>query len=156
VTRAVLYDTWAFVALANKADPYHAASAELDRELEAQGYVPLITDYVFDETLTFLQASAGSRVSLRFADLILARASGGNLQWIDVDAERRRSALALFRKLAPEEPRLSFTDCTSFAVMRELGVTLAFTCDRHFHRGGSGIRPLFEVRGKKLRKRPLR
>ena len=154
--RAVLYDTWALVALGNRADPYHSASAELDRELEMQGYVPLVTDYVFDETLTFLQASAGPKASLPFAELMLARVNGGNVQWLDIDAERRRSALDLFRKLAPEEPRLSFTDCTSFAVMRELGVKLAFTCDRHFHRAGSGIRPLFEIHGKKLRPRPLR
>jgi predicted nucleic acid-binding protein len=49
-----------------------------------------------------------------------------------------------------QTPRLSFTDCTSFVIMRELGLKLAFTADRHFHRAGGGIRPIFEQHGSKL------
>jgi predicted nucleic acid-binding protein len=64
------------------------------------------------------------------------------------------NALNLFRKLAPEEERLSFTDCTSLAVMRELGITLAFTADRHFHRAGKGIRPLLVRERRRLIFRP--
>ncbi len=66
---------------------------------------------------------------------------------MDVTRIRRAAALGLFRNLAPVVPRLSFTDCTSFAVMRDLGLKLAFTMDRHFHRAGGGIRPLFDVQG---------
>ena len=35
----------------------------------------------------------------------------------------------------------SFTDCTSFVVMRELGIREALTTDRHFVQAGFGIRP---------------
>lgn len=150
---AVFYDTWAWAAIGNTRDSNHALGVQLDRDLEARGYVPVITDYVFDETLTLLHASAGARASLPFAELLLLRVDAGNVQWLDIDAERRREALDLFKGLAPVEPRISFTDCASFAVMRELGMKFAFSADRHFHRAGSGIRPLLERVGRRLRVR---
>ena len=140
--RGFLYDAWAFVALCNSADSHHAAAAGLDLELERRGYVGVTTDHVFDETLTWLHRAAGSRVALVFADLFAARVAADDLLLVEVNGVRRAQALALFRRLSREEPRLSFTDCTSFAVMHELGLELAFTADQHFHRAGKRVRPL--------------
>jgi predicted nucleic acid-binding protein len=148
--RTFFYDTWAFVALANTADPHHAVSVELDRSLEAHGFVGLTSDYVLDEAATLLHVSAGADVAISFLELIEAQRAGAELQLVEVSSDRRLRAIETFKKLAPTEPRLSFTDCTSFAVMRELKVSLAFTADRHFHRAGAGIRPLLELRGKRL------
>src|SRR5882672_8853032 len=111
-------------------------SEECDRALEREGYVAVTSDYVFDETLTCLHASAGARVAMIFADLLLARVDAWEVLLTDVTPSRRTLALATFRKLAPAEPRLSFTDCTSFVVMRELGIDIAFTADGHFRRAG--------------------
>lgn len=140
--RAFFYDTWAFVALADRRDPAHRVAAALDLALERGGYVAVTTDYVLDETLTFLNAAAGPGAALAFLDGFLIRVAAGDVQQIDVTPDRRERALSLFRKLAPGERRLSFTDATSFGVMRELGVQLAFTADAHFHRAGQGIRPM--------------
>ena len=148
--RAFFYDTWAFVALANKADPHHALAVELDRELEKQGYVAATSDYVIDEAITLLHLSGGARAALALLDVIEARTAASELLLLEIHAERRARAVEIFRKLAAEEPRLSFTDCTSFGAMRELGIQLAFTADRHFHRAGAGIRPLLERRGARL------
>lgn len=106
------------------------------------GYVGATSDYVLDETLTGLHAAAGSRVALTFADSLLARVEAEYVLLVEVNAFRRDKALELFRRLSSSIPRLSFTDCTSFAVMRELDVSLAFTADKHFRMAGSGIRPL--------------
>ena len=35
----------------------------------------------------------------------------------------------------------SYTDCTSFALMRRLGLTVAVTTDRHFRQAGFGQLP---------------
>jgi predicted nucleic acid-binding protein len=70
---------------------------------------------------------------------------------LEVGSARRRRAFELFRKLAPDTPRLSFTDCTSFAVMLDTAIRHAFTVDRHFRRAGRGVRPLFERVGNAVR-----
>ncbi len=141
--RALFYDTWGFVALANTTDPAHSACCEADEAAERLGFVAVTSDYVLDETLTLLHVSAGPKVALAFADLTLERVAGEDLLLLDVTPGRRGRALETFRKLAPDTPRLSFTDCTSFALMEELGIEVAFSVDRHFHRAGDGIRPMF-------------
>ena len=148
--RAFFYDTWAFVALANAADPQHALGAQCDEELERRGFAPVTSDYVLDETLTCLHAAAGAKVALAFLDLLTSRVDAEELLLFEITRPRRDTALRLFRRLAPTEPRLSFTDCTSFQLMHELGIQLAFTADRHFHRAGRGVRPLLDWRGKRL------
>lgn len=146
---AFFYDTWAFAALTNRRDGAHETAAALDRELEQRGYAAVTSDYVLDEAITLVHAAAGARASLALLDAVRARSLGGELLLAHVDEVRRERAASLFRKLAPEEPRLSFTDATSFALMRELGIELAFTADRHFHRAGGAIRPLVAKRGTK-------
>ena len=155
MSRSFLYDTWAFVALADRRDPGHAVAVELDRALERGGFSATTTDYVIDETLTLLHAAAGHRVSLAFLDALGDRLACAELLLLEIGERRRERATEVFRRLAPSEPRLSFTDATSFAVMAELGVELAFTADRHFYRAGGGITPLVERRGARLIGRPL-
>jgi uncharacterized protein len=141
--RAFFYDTWGLVALANRGDPHHDVCVEADRQLERGGYAAATSDYVLDETVTLLHVAAGARVAIAFADLLLARIEIQDLSLLEVGPARRRRAFELFRKLAPDTPKLSFTDCTSFAVMTDAAIRFAFTVDRHFHRAGPGVRPLF-------------
>ena len=148
--RSFFYDTWAFLALANSRDRHHDLCVEADRRLETEGFVAITSDYVFDETLTGLHVTAGPTVAVRFADLMMHRVSAEELLFVQVNRERQQKALELFRRLCRSERRLSFTDCTSFAVMQELECTVAFTADRHFHRAGRGIRPLLERDGDHL------
>ncbi len=143
--KAVFYDTWGFIGLANSSDPCHEVCAEGDLLLEKVGCVPATSDYVLDETLTGLHVAAGSRVALEFADLFETRVEAGELMLLEVTSDRRAEALRLFRRLCPKAPRLSFTDCTSFVLMRELRITAAFTADGHFRLAGGGIRPLVEL-----------
>jgi uncharacterized protein len=148
--RAFFYDTWAFVALANTADPWHALSVHADRKLEEKGLAAVTSDYVLDETITLLHLTAGFPVAERFLDNVQARIEGKDLLLADVSVSRREQALAVFRRLGRGSPGLSFTDCTSFVLMRELGIRTAFTGDADFHRAGGGIRPLLLRRGRTL------
>ncbi len=125
-------------------------SVVADQRLDAGGYVGVTTDYVLDETLTGLSVAAGHRTAVEFVDLLQPRLDAREILLFEVTGARRAAALALFRRIGREARRLSFTDCTSFAIMRELGIQLAFTADRHFHRAGGAIRPLLIERGGKL------
>jgi predicted nucleic acid-binding protein len=147
MSRAFFYDTWAFAALLNKADAAHSLARKIDRTLQDRGYAAVTTDYVVDETVTLLHSAAGARAALLFLDLVLARETGADLLLLEISGTRRERAVETFRKLAPREPRLSFTDASSFAAMAELGIELAFTADRHFQRAGHAIRPLVVQRG---------
>ena len=152
--RAFFYDTWGFLALANARDTDHDLAAEGDRWRERNGYLVVTSDYVLDETLTGLHLAAGPRVAIRFLDLFLTRVAAETLQLLEINSIRREHSIDLFRKRIPASPRLSFTDCTSFALMKELGIDLAFTSDRHFHQADTRIRPLFERRGGRTYWRP--
>jgi predicted nucleic acid-binding protein len=148
--RAFLYDTWAFMALADRRDSGHSVAREIDLALESAGFSAVTTDYVIDETLTLIQSMVGAHASLAFMDELAERLVSSELTLVEIRGVRRTAAFEVFRRLAPAEPRLSFTDTTSFAVMAELGIELAFTADRHFHRAGSGILPLVERKGARL------
>ena len=74
-----LYDTWAFLGLANSRDRHHDLCVEADRRLEKEGYVAITSDYVFDETLTTLDAAGGATVARTLADLMLSRVSAEEL-----------------------------------------------------------------------------
>ncbi|HVU03912.1 MAG TPA: hypothetical protein VHE30_19270 [Polyangiaceae bacterium] len=148
--RAFFYDTWAFAALANSRDPAHEVAARLDAELERQGYVAVTSDYVLDETLTLLNVIGGAAAAVAFLDGFLVRVSAADVQLLEVGPTRRERAFELFRKLAPRERRLSFTDVTSFVLMRELSIPYAFTADAHFRSAGKGIRALVERSGRRF------
>jgi predicted nucleic acid-binding protein len=144
VTRAFFYDTWAFIALADAGDAAHAAAARLDLELEDEGYVPVTTDYILDETITHLNRAASPKVAIQFLDGLLARAEAAEVHLLEINPDRRAKACRLFKRLAPTVRQLSFTDASSFVVMHELSITGAFTADRHFHQAGRGVRPMIE------------
>ncbi|MBI4546012.1 MAG: type II toxin-antitoxin system VapC family toxin [Gemmatimonadetes bacterium] len=93
------------------------------------------TDYVIDESCTLAKARSGSVAAIRLLDL-LDRTAALDLEWIG--AERFDRAKALLRKY--HDQAFSFTDCTSFAVMREPRMTEVITTDDHFRI--MGFRPL--------------
>ncbi len=128
----VFFDTWAYVALANPQDAGHPAAVAASEWIEENGWIAVTSDYVLDEALTGLHAAAGARPAMAFLDDLEAEVAAGQLVLLSIDSGRRAQALRCFRRLAPDTPRLSFTDCTSFALLEELKIRAAFTPDRHF------------------------
>ncbi len=146
--RGVFWDTWAFTAMASRDDRHHAEAVGAADWLRAHGYQQVTTDYVLDESLTLVRSSVGLGGAVSVAESVAARVATGQATIERVDEMRWNRAYERFKKLDGELPRLSFTDCTSFVVMEELGVEHAFTADRHFGMAGRRIRPLF-IRGRR-------
>ena len=88
------------------------------------------TNYVLAELHALLLARVGRRIALTvILDLI---ASETTMVRVGEDEERR--ALEILRTYADKD--FTFVDATSFAVMERLGITQAFTFDRHFGQYG--------------------
>jgi len=124
-------DSAGFLALWDAADEYHAAAVRLQAELARERRRFQTTDYVVDETVTLLRMRHSHAAAKDFLDTV-ASSETLHLEW--VGPERFQAASALFRRHADKE--WSFTDCASFAVMRELTIRDAFTTDHHFRQAG--------------------
>ena len=102
----------------------------------ARGRRPIVTtDYIIAETVNLAMARRGRLVAERVLDLI-DKSAGIRIERIGAD--RFAATKAFFRKHSDHS--YSFTDCTSFVVMRELEITDSLTTDHHFSE--AGFRPL--------------
>jgi hypothetical protein len=132
----VFVDTGGWMACADRADPAHeACAASRDATLEA-GRLLITTDFVVDETLTLIRF----RLGLAAANAWWQQIDGSaRLRWERVASDRFERARNLFFQYRDKD--LSFTDCTSIAVMQELKVKTVITTDRHFHHVGFDVVP---------------
>ncbi len=140
--RACFIDTWAYVALANRRDAGHEVALEVDQFLADEGWTQVTSEWVLDETVTQLHLLAGAAVVSRFLDDLDAQLKARQVMLLNVSTPRFDAAVRQFRALAPKVPRLSLTDCTTFALMTELEIRWAFTADKHFYAAGPRIGPL--------------
>ena len=129
----IFLDTSAIVAFYNADDRWHSEASRVMAGI-ADGSIPLtrfyISDYVFDEAMTFIECIIG--------DHALATAVGEALlsspftAMLTVEEEAFGESWERFK----EGAGLSFTDCTSFALMEAHGISHSFTFDRHFRDAG--------------------
>lgn len=129
-------DTAGWMSTADSADPRHRASClARDKWLEGEGYL-LTTDYVIDETLTLLRIRLGLDAAEEWWQLV---AASQRVRHEVINTDRAERVRAIFFRY--RDKTFSFTDCTSFALMRELRVRTALTTDRHFRQAGFDLLP---------------
>ena len=134
--KAIFVDTAGWMACADSADPAHGrARAARDAALTA-GQLLVTTDYVIDESLTLIRV----RLSLAAAETWWDQVEGSSrVRHETIDALRAERARAVFFRHRDKD--YSFTDCTSFVVMRELKVREVLTTDGHFRHMGFDVLP---------------
>ena len=121
---SIFVDTGGWYALADADDQHHEAV----RGWLIQNALPLLTtDYVFDETVTLIRRRRGHREAVQFGEKLR---SSTLAQITPVTVEDREAAWEIFKKF--RDQKFSFTDCTSFAVMKRLGLSQVLTVDKHF------------------------
>ena len=131
--RVVFLDTSGVYAWVNKSDPWHEAMGALPKQEERR---LVLTDYVVDEACALFVARKIPHQRRRLFELI-DHSRIVNFTWIGPDL----FAKAREWMLRSEDQAFSFTDCTSFACMKHLGIREAATTDRHFLT--AGFAPLF-------------
>ena len=131
-------DTWAWLVLANDRDPAFDSVSRIRASVAGQFGAWVTTDYVLDETMTRLFALAPFAQARRLMEGIFEASRRGLLDIEHVTPERFSRAWRL-RLRFHDKPRISFTDFTSFVVMRELGLQHVLTADAHFEQVGMGF-----------------
>ena len=113
---------------------HEAACKHLSKIASGKYGISITTDYILDETLTLLRSRRNLESASAFIDK-LKNSKSVRIFWIDDGLFEK--ALEIFKK--SDGKSWSFTDCTSFELMRELSISQAFTFDRHFREAGFHI-----------------
>lgn len=123
-------DTSAWYAFFNYDDPLHKQVRNIISE--SRGLVT--SNFIIDEILTLLLARQGHASAVQAGEKFWIGALG---EIIRIEEGDERTARDIFCN----HPGLSFTDCTSFALMRRLGIKTAVALDEDFRRHGFRIVP---------------
>ena len=126
--KRVFVDTGAWYALIDAKDPDHCAVAAC---LAQHGGRLATSNFVFDETVTLLRYRLGHRTARTFGDALLAGGIAPVLRLTPADEARAWEIFARYR-----DKGFSFTDCTSFALMKSLGIASAVALDEDFRAFG--------------------
>ncbi len=131
--RKIFVDTGGWYAAVARKDHDHEAA----RQFLSSNHLPLLTsDYVMDETVTLLQSRLGHSYAVKFLDVLH---HSRQIELFHLSAAHIADAVKLFR--SRPDKGWSFTDCTSFVLMREQGIEYAFAFDEHFQQAGFQLVP---------------
>lgn len=122
-------DTSALIAVLDVDDKFHAPAKTCWIEMNCADTTWTTSNYVVLEALAVIQCRLGMQAVAVFLNDILPVIS---VEWLDV-AIHNAGVTAL---TTAQRRDLSLVDCTSFALMRHLGVRHVFTFDRHFAEQG--------------------
>jgi predicted nucleic acid-binding protein len=124
-------DTSAWLALNDKNDQYHRKAVSMSSAIKRQKIELITSEYIFDESITLIRYRVSHKAAVIFGDSLL---NSGIVRIEDVTNEIRVKAWDIFKRYGDKE--LSFTDCTSFVLMKDLSLHKAFTFDEHFRHIG--------------------
>ena len=129
-------DTGAWYALADRSDQHHNEAVEVYPEL-LSSYPPLrTTNLVIAETYILIRRGIGYQAAIAFLENI---ASSPRIVRIYSDSLLEETAESILRQYQDQD--FSYTDAVSFAVMKQYGITEAFSFDKHFVTAGFTLIP---------------
>lgn len=132
--RQIFVDTSAWVALFYKRDARHHAALMLNQRLLSESCHYVTSNFVFDETVTLLGTAVSRAAAIDFGERLLASKLA---TLVHISDEFERGAWLIYKQY--HDKKFSFTDCTSFALMRSWGISEAFTHDHHFAQFGFNV-----------------
>lgn len=121
---SVLLDSSFLVAYCNSREQEHKRAVELAKELESNLFGErIISDYIFDETITILKKYIGNKQATEDGAKLLNSA-----RFVKID-----SVIFTFSwELSKRFDELSFTDCTNIILMKHYNIDHLATFDSGF------------------------
>lgn len=133
----IFADTSFFVAYYNIHDQYHSQTAEILKSLIPLNPSFFTSDYIYDETLTFLLQTHpfyGYKRAQKYDQDI----NEGKITLVFISESIFSKAKEIFLRFNKDK-RWSFTDCVSFALMEDFGINKVLTFDHNFREMGFKI-----------------
>ena len=128
-------DASAWIGVFDSRDKYHSVASQSLHRIRHQAHL-ITSDYVFDETLTYLLYRAGKRIAVQCMQWAI------NAQFVEilrVKEDTWQDAWEMFQQY--DDKQWAFTDCTSFVLMRQHNLHRAFAFDHHFAQAGFQLWP---------------
>ena len=122
--RSYFADTSVFVAFLNSRDECHELAVEY---IGQESHLLITTSWILVELGNFV---CNSRARRRFVPFVRDLVDDPLVKIIPPTADDLEQALQLYHRRPGKH--WSMTDCISFVVMRERGITEALTTDHHF------------------------
>lgn len=131
ISESVFVDSSWFKALLDVRDDFHTDALQQFGKFREKNIFLVTSNFIVDETLTLIRVKSGLETALKFRDKLLEMSDV--LKVVRILPQDEKMAWRWF----PENwSKLSFTDCTSFAVMKRLELKEAAAFDRHFTQAG--------------------
>jgi predicted nucleic acid-binding protein len=128
------------VGLPTSINPIHGAFKDcLSRIIVDTVWLLHTSDYVIDETVTFLRYHTNYVTACTALDNFRDLAATGLLVCHAIDKDRRKRAEEIFRQY--QDQSFSFTDCSSFALCQAQNIRHVVTVDSDFRVFGFLIVP---------------
>jgi predicted nucleic acid-binding protein len=128
MSRSVFADTAYYLALLSSRDAFHTKAVALSRASNE----PVVTSaWVIQELADGLSTPPARAGFLKLLDTLQA---DPNTTIIDPDPALWQRGLVLYRSRPDKE--WSLTDCISFEIMKQRGISRALTSDQHYEQAG--------------------
>jgi uncharacterized protein len=127
----VFLDTSFAIALTFVTDHYHKQAKDLTEKLKKMNVSLITTRAIIIEILNALSKERYRKASI---SLINSLETDPNVIIVPITEDLYHKAFQLYKMRADKEWGL--TDCISFIVMEDYGVTESLTADRHFQQAG--------------------
>ena len=133
-------DTSSLLSVFDRSDDHHSVCSEFWKELfQERNYEPVISDYILDELTTRIRYDISHATALRVLNNMSQLVERRLLSLIWVERKFFDQGRRIFTRYHDHE--FSFTDCTSFAICKEMGIHDAFAIDSDFQIFGLNVFP---------------
>ena len=134
MSRTIFWDASAFIALGNSRDGLHQSAIDVSQQLAEEKARIVTTSAILTEVANGLSRIGWRSMAERLIEAMISSTEMGVAEIIHIEQKHWFQGWQLYKGRPDKEWGL--TDCISFTIMEEKGITESFTADHHFEQAG--------------------